>query len=144
MLRHCYDLELTFHFWNFFLSYAPVPLWTPSYNCTYSRKTQITHNSKNTNAMRSRLGKSAWNRTCNIFSFLFDWVLIWKGTFHWKPHLIWTSGSKVLSNWRILKTIENKRNAFLLLAVSQNQCSRLPRLIPLSHNTNSVISWCYW
>ncbi len=29
------------------------------------------------------------------------------------------------SNWKILKTIENKRNAFLFLAVSHNQCSRI-------------------
>ncbi len=41
----------------------------------------------------------------------------------WKPHLTWTSGSKVMSNWRILAT-ENKRNSFC--AVSHNQCSRLP------------------
>ncbi len=30
------------------------------------------------------------------------------------------------SNWKILKTIENKRIAFLFLPVSHNQCSRLP------------------
>ena len=36
-----------------------------------------------------------------------------------------TSGSKVMSNWGILKTKENKRNSFLFLDISHNQCSRL-------------------
>ncbi len=53
-------------------------------------------------------------------------VLIWKGTFCWKTCLNWSSGTKVMSNWRILRTIENNRNAFLFLAVSHNQCCRLP------------------
>ena len=52
-------------------------------------------------------------------------MLIWRGIFCWKPHLNWISGSKVMSNWRILKTIENKRNPFLFLVISHNQCSRL-------------------
>ncbi len=57
-------------------------------------------------------------------SFLLDWsaqsahleryILL-------KMHLNWTSGSKVMSNWRILKTIKNKRNLFLFLAISHNQ-----------------------
>ena len=29
------------------------------------------------------------------------------------------------SNWRILRTIENKRNSFLFVAIPHNQCSRL-------------------
>ncbi len=58
------------------------------------------------------LGKSVWSRTCDIFSLVFYLieVLIWRGTFCWKPHLNRTSGSKVMSNWMILKS---KRNSFL-------------------------------
>ena len=48
-----------------------------------------------------------------------------------KPQVNRTSGSKVIySNWKILKIIENKRNTFLFVIVSQKsqsrQCSRLP------------------
>ena len=53
-------------------------------------------------------------------------VLIWSGTFCWKPRLNQTSGSKVMSNWRMLKTIENKINSFLWLSLSHNQCSWIP------------------
>ncbi len=37
-----------------------------------------------------------------------------------------SSGSKVMSNWRILRTIENNRNSFLFLAISHSQYCRLP------------------
>ena len=40
------------------------------------------------------------------------------------PHLNRSSGSKVMSNWRIHRTIENNWNSFFL-AVSHNQCCRL-------------------
>ena len=73
--------------------------------------------------MRSReisLKSNMWH----FQSFLLDWsaqsahleryILL-------KMHLNWTSGSKVMSNWRILKTIKNKRNLFLFLAISHNQ-----------------------
>ncbi len=51
-------------------------------------------------------------------------MLIWRGTFCWKPPPESDlNGSKVMSNWRILKTIENKRNPFLFLAVSHHQFS---------------------
>ena len=53
-------------------------------------------------------------------------VFIWKGTFSWKPHMNSTSGSNIMSNWRIFKTIENKGTSFLFLAISHNQCSQLP------------------
>ena len=69
------------------------------------------------------LGESVGSRTCYVF-YLIE-VLIRRGTFCWKPHLNRTSGSKVINNWKILKTIENKWNAFLFLAVSYNQCSWL-------------------
>ncbi len=55
-------------------------------------------------------------------------LLIIRGTFCWKHHLNRTSGFKV-SNWRILKTRENKRNPFFFLFSgprSNNKCSRLP------------------
>ena len=52
-------------------------------------------------------------------------VLLWRGTYCWKPHLNRISGSKVMSNWMVVKTIETKIKSFLLLAVSHNQCSRL-------------------
>ncbi len=51
-------------------------------------------------------------------------VFTWRGTFCWKPHLNRSSGSKVISNWRVLRTIENNRNTFLFLAISH--CCRLP------------------
>ena len=59
------------------------------------------------------------------FSYLIE-VLIWRGTFCWKPHLNRSNGSEIMSNWRILRTIENNRNSFLFLAISHNQCCRLP------------------
>ncbi len=52
----------------------------------------------------------------------------------WKPHMNQTSGSKFVSNWRILKTIENKRNSFLFLAISHINAPDF-RLIPLDRNT---------
>ena len=55
-------------------------------------------------------------------------VLIWRagGTFCWKPHLNRCSGFNVMSDWRVLRTIENNRNSFLFLAISHNQCSQPP------------------
>ena len=55
------------------------------------------------------LGKSVWSRTCNIFSFLFDWSAHLERYMLLKTHLNRTSGSKVMSNWNILKTIANKK-----------------------------------
>ncbi len=71
------------------------------------------------------LGKSVGTRTCLSFSvFYLNEVLIWRGTFCWKPHLNQSSGSEFMGNWRILRTIE-KRNSFLFLAISHNQCCQL-------------------
>ena len=72
------------------------------------------------------LGKSVWSRTCDIFNFLFDWIAHLGKCILLKTLPNQTSGSKVMSNWVILKTIENKRNSFVFLAISHNQCSRLP------------------
>ncbi len=63
-----------------------------------------------------------------IFSvFYLIEVLIWRGTFCWQPHL---SGPVVPKLWAILKdslnNSKNKRNWFLFLAISHNQCSWLP------------------
>ncbi len=72
------------------------------------------------------LGQSVRSRTCDVFSFLFDWSP------HQERYILLKTPPEPdqwfqsYSNWKILKTIENKRNAFLFLSVSQNQCSRLP------------------
>ncbi len=98
------------------------------------------------------LGELVGSRTSDIFSFLFDW----------NPHqeryvLLKTPPEsdqwfQSYSNWKILKTIENKRNSSLFLAVSHSQCSRLLTdptrsqhilmyfwLIPLDRNTYECI-----
>ena len=79
------------------------------------------------------LGKSIRTRTCDISVLYLIEVLIWRGTFCWKLHLNWTSGSKVMSNWRILKT-RVKRNLsyfWLYLAISAPDF----QLIPVNGNT---------
>ncbi len=63
-------------------------------------KTEILRHNCNGMHMWCDLAGSVGTRICNIFSFLFDW----------KPHLNQSSGSKVMSNWRVLRTIENNRN----------------------------------
>ena len=69
--------------------------------------------------------------------------LIWRGTFCWKPHLNRASGSKVTSNWMILRTIENNRNSFLFLAMSHNQCCRL-LTDPARSQHNRVCLFARW
>ena len=71
-------------------------------------------------------------------------VLIKRGTFSWKSHLNQTSGSKVMSNWRILRTTENRRNAFLFLAISHNQCSRLLTDSARSQHIWTNIKFDWW
>ncbi len=94
---------------------------TPHATQTHTYKTLQQYHTGN--QLRKSVFKS--NRWHFSVFYLIE-VLIWRGNFCWKPHLNQTSGSKVMSNWRILKTIENKRNSFLFLAISHNQCSRLP------------------
>ena len=53
-------------------------------------------------------------------------ILIRRGTFCWKNPPESDQWFQSYSNWKILKTIENKRNAFLFLAVSHDQCFQLP------------------
>ncbi len=72
------------------------------------------------------LGKSVGTRTCDIFSSLFHWSAQLEMYILLKPHLNWSSGSKVMSNWRVLRTIENNTNSFVFLVISHNQCCRLP------------------
>ncbi len=61
------------------------------------------------------------------FSFLLDWnAHLERYIFCLKPHFNRSSGSKVMSNWRILRTIENNRDSLLFLAISHHQCCRLP------------------
>ncbi len=66
-----------------------------------------------------------------------------RGKFCWKPHLNQTSGSKV-NNWKILETIENKRNAFPFLAVSHIQCCQLPIDPARSQHKLYSIIHLYW
>ncbi len=74
--------------------------------------------------MRSR--ESVGSRTCDIFSFLFHW------SDHLETHILlktpldsvqWFQGYEQLKS---LRTIENNRNPYLLLAISRNQYGRLP------------------
>ncbi len=99
------------------------------------------------------LGESVRRRTYDILSFLFDWS---RHQERWYILLKTPPESdhwfQSYSEWKILKTIENKRNAFLFLAVSHNQCSRLPTLdcntcmlefciCQLWHNISDQVSW---
>ncbi len=52
-------------------------------------------------------------------------VLIRRGTFWWKPHLQRISGSIVTALKDSQNNRKQKRNAFLFLVVSHNQCFRL-------------------
>ena len=71
------------------------------------------------------IGKSVWNRTLHFQFSIRSKCSFGEVYFAENPHLNWTSGSKGMSNWKVLKTIDNKRNSFLLLAISHNQCSQL-------------------
>ena len=74
--------------------------------------------------MRSVAG-SVRTHTCDIFSFLLDWSA------HLERYILLKTPLESvqwfqMSNWRVLRTIENNRNSFLFLATSHNQCCRLP------------------
>ncbi len=73
-----------------------------------------------------------------LFNFLFYLIelFIWRGTFGWKLHLNQTSGSKVMYNWT-LKTTENNRKKFIPISHINTPDFRL---IPLDHNTYYVQS----
>ncbi len=77
-------------------------------------------------AMWPDLGESVGGRTCDIFCFLFNWSPHEGRCFLVKTPPESDQWFQSYTNWKILKTIENKRNSFLFLAVSHNQCSRLP------------------
>ncbi len=66
-------------------------------------------------------------------------VLISRGTFCWKPHLNQTSGSKVISNWKILQNNRKQREIhnffWLYLLINAPDF----RLIPLDCNTYSGV-----
>ncbi len=77
----------------------------------------------------------SWN---SMWHFQFSiWLKCSLGTFCWKPHLKRSSGSKVMSDWRVLRTIEHNRNSFLFLAIYHNQCCRLPTNPARSHHISS-------
>ena len=79
--------------------------------------------------MRSR----GISRKSDMWHFQFSiWLKCSFGeVFCWKPHLNWSNGSKVMSNWMILKTIEI--HSFFWLYHTINAADF--RLIPLDHNT---------
>ena len=90
--------------------------------------------------MQSR-GISRKSNACDIFNILFDWG----------PHLeryilLKTTPEsdqwfQSYSNWKILKTIENKRNAFLFLALSHNRCCRLLTDPARSQHICDCVQW---
>ncbi len=110
-------------------------------SCTDSKKTDHSYSFVASNICDAIWGNHSDVEHVTFSDFYLIELLIWRGTFCWKPHLNRTSGSKVMSNWRILKTIENKRNSFLFLAISHNQCSWFPndsaRLQHIFH------FWCF-
>ncbi len=76
-----------------------------------------------------------WSReisgNLHMWHFQFSvWLKSSLGEVHFAENPSWSSGSKVMSNWRILRTIEIK---FLFLAKSHNPVDF--RLIPLDGNT---------
>ena len=81
--------------------------------------------------MRSR----GINQKSDLWHFQFFYLIeVLRCTFCWKPCLNWSSGSKVISNWMILRTIENNRNSFLFwLCLTINTLDFW--LIPLDRNT---------
>ncbi len=76
-----------------------------------------------------------------LFKILFGWSAHLQRYVCWKPRLNWTSGSKVMSSWRI--PIGNKRNSFLFLALSHNQCSRLLTDSAKSQHMNTCCLFWY-
>ena len=54
----------------------------------------------------------------HFFIFLTNLCTIFTATFCRKPHWNWWIGSKDMSSWRMLKTIGNKQNFLLCLALS--------------------------
>ncbi len=72
--------------------------------------------------MWCNLGKSVWS--LNMWHFQFS---IWLHPLQERYILLINppQSDQWFQSWRGLKTIENKRDIFLFLAVSHNQCSRL-------------------
>ena len=68
-----------------------------------------------------------------IYFMLFS---IQTATFCWKPHWNRTCHSKVITCWKVVKTIENKRIYFLCLPLSPNQYLRI-----LTHSAWSYHIW---
>ncbi len=66
------------------------------------------------------------SRNSHMWHFHFSiWLKFSFGEIHFAENPTWI-GPVVMSNWRIFRTIENNRNSFLFLAISHNQCCRLP------------------
>ena len=71
----------------------------------------------------------------HITFLVFHLVLfsIYIATFYRKPHLNWTCHCKVMTYWKVVKTIE-KRIYFLCLALSPNQYLWIPTHFAWSHH----------
>ncbi len=119
-----------------------VPSILAYYQLTSIHELLLNVHNNNLTYLKIRYREISLNIVHVIFSVFYSIeVLIWRGTCCWKPHLNRTSGSKVLSNWRILKTIENKRNS-PFLAISHNQCSRL--LTDSARLQHKWLNWSIW
>ena len=69
------------------------------------------------------LGESVRCCTCDIFSFLFDWHA------HLERYILLKTPLESVQwfqGYEQLKGFQNNRNSFLFLAISHNQCCRLP------------------
>ncbi len=89
------------------------------------------------------LAGSVGTRTCDFFSFLFDWSAHLERYILLKTYLNRSSGPKAMSNWRVLRTIENNRHSFVFFWLYLTINTADFRLIPLGHNTYLEIhsSW---
>ncbi len=91
------------------------------------------------------LGKSVLSLICDIFSFLFDWNLL-------KTPLELDQCFKSYSNWKTLKTIENKRKSFFSGYISQPMLLTSDWLCKITtYIVHSLVlwkmisnSWLYW
>ena len=86
------------------------------------------------------LGESVGSHTFDIFQFSIWLKSSWREV-HFAKNSTWIGPVESYSNWKILETIENKRNALLFLAVSHNQCSQLSTDPAISKHNGSF--WKY-
>ncbi len=147
--------EVTMHWCNFILKQASnhaLVQFHPQTSITTAKKVNWSNmtdyrihdrmdkmSMNQTSQMWCDLGESVGSRTSYILSFLFDW------NSHWERYILLKtppeSDQWFQSYWKILKTIEKKRNVFFFLVVSHNQCSWLP-IDPATQMCHVVVSLC--